>query len=75
MKLIVDRIEEEIAVLEKEDMTHMYVKLCELPAGTKEGSVLIFDGTSYAVDTEEEEIRRKRMLELQSRLSKRSKKD
>ena len=73
--LIVDRVEEGIAVLEKENLTHIYVNISELPDGTKEGTVLMFDGTTYTIDTEEEERRRKRMLELQSRLLKKAKKD
>lgn len=75
MMLIVDRVEEGIAVLEKENLTHIYVNISELPDGTKEGTVLMFDGTTYTIDTEEEERRRKRMLELQSRLLKKAKKD
>jgi len=75
MMLTVDRIEEGIAVLEKEDMTYIRVKLYELPEGTKEGSVLNFDGAEYTLDAEEEERRRKRMLELQSRLYKKGKKE
>ena len=75
MMLIVDRVEGDIAVLEKEDMTHIYTNISELPDGTKEGTVLAFDGTVYTIDTDEEERRKKRMLELQSRLLKKAKKD
>ena len=75
MKLIVDRIEEGIAVLEKEDMTHIHINLSELPAGTKEGSVLTFDGTTYTLDADEEENRRKRILEMQNMIFKKAKKD
>lgn len=75
MKLIVDRIEEGVAVLEKEDMTHIHINLSELPEGTKEGSVLAFDGASYVLDSDEEEKRRKRILEMQNMLFKKAKKD
>ena len=75
MKLIVDRIEEGIAVLEKEDLTHIHINLSELPEGTKEGSVLYFDGTTYVLDFEEEERRRKRILEIQNMIFKKAKKD
>ena len=75
MKLIVDRIEEGIAVLEKEDLTHIHINLSELPEGTKEGSVLSFDGTTYVLDSDEEERRRQRILEMQNRIFKKAKKD
>lgn len=71
MKLIVDRTENGIAILEKEDLSHIEVALTDLPKGTKEGSVVIQneDG-SYSLDLNEEEARRKRMLELQKNLFK-----
>ena len=75
MKLIVDRIEEGIAVLEKEDFTHIHINLSELPEGTKEGSVLSFDGTTYVPDSDEEERRRQRILEMQNMIFKKAKKD
>ena len=75
MKLIVDRIEEGIAVLEKEDMTHIHINLSDLPENTKEGSVLSFDGTTYILDSDEEERRRKRILEMQNMILKKAKKD
>lgn len=75
MRLIVDRIEEGLAVLEKEDMTRIHINLSELPEGAKEGSVLSYDGTIYILDTEEEERRRKRILEMQNMIYKKAKKD
>ncbi|MBR5826631.1 MAG: DUF3006 domain-containing protein [Clostridia bacterium] len=75
IKLIVDRIEEGIAVLEKEDLTHISINLSDLPKGTKEGCVLSFDGTTYVLDLDEEERRRKRILEMQNLILKKAKKD
>ena len=75
MRLTVDRIVEGIAVLEKDDMTHCEIALSLLPEGTKEGTVLFFDGEKYTVDAEEEAIRRKRILEKQRMLFKKQKKD
>lgn len=71
MKLIVDRIENGIAVLEKDDLSVVEVALSALPDGTKEGSVILQneDG-SYNLDLTEEEARRKRLLELQKNLFK-----
>lgn len=73
-KLIVERIESGLAVLEKENLSHETVELCLLPTGVKEGSVLTFDGTEYRLDEREEEDRRRRILEKQKRLKERSKK-
>lgn len=65
MKLTVDRIEDGIAVLEKEDLNHESVMLKSLPHGTKEGSVLIFDGTTYMLDYDAEKQARERIIRKQ----------
>lgn len=65
MKLTVDRIEEGFAVLEKEDMSHENVPLTLLPPGTKEGSVLAFDGTAYTLDPDAEAEARARIIAKQ----------
>ncbi len=75
MKFIVDRIEEGIAVLEKEDMTHISISVEMLPKGVKAGCILAFDGVNYIIDAEAEAARKKAMLEKQMLLFKRSKKD
>lgn len=60
MKLTVERIYDGFAVLEKEDYSHIEVEMSVLPSGTKEGSVLLFDGTNYSIDiSAEAEIRRR----------------
>ena len=68
MRLTVDRITEGIAVLEKEDMTHIEVCLEILPQGLKEGNVLRFDGSDYTIDLKSEEEARKRILSKQKRV-------
>lgn len=75
MKYTVDRIEEWSAVLEKEDLTHINILLESLPQGVKEGSILLFDGVNYIIDSESEAERKKAMLEKQNLLFKRTKKD
>ncbi|MBE6784977.1 MAG: DUF3006 domain-containing protein [Ruminococcaceae bacterium] len=65
MKLTVERISDGIAVLEKEDMTHLEVSINSLPDGVKEGNVLIFDGTSYSIDPEAEARARERIISKQ----------
>ncbi|MBE6773475.1 MAG: DUF3006 domain-containing protein [Ruminococcaceae bacterium] len=65
MKLTVDRIEEDFAVLEKEDMSHESIPVSLLPAGTKEGSVLTFDGTTYTLDPDAEAEARARIISKQ----------
>ncbi|MBR3815926.1 MAG: DUF3006 domain-containing protein [Clostridia bacterium] len=75
MRLIVDRIEEGIAVLEKEDLSHIEISIDELPQGTCEGAVLIFDGKSYITDREEEAQRKTSVLKKQQMLFKKIKKD
>lgn len=65
MKLTVDRIEEGFAVLEKEDLSHENIPLTLLPEGTKEGSVLAFDGTTYSLDLDAEAEARARIVAKQ----------
>ena len=67
-KLIVDRIVGDIAVLEKEDRSHVEVSLSEIGFDIKEGSILLFDGAMYTADEESEAARRKRLFEMQERL-------
>jgi len=71
MKLIVDRIEEGIAVCEKDDLSRINIPLSDLPDGTSEGSVIMKDDNGeYTLDRNQEAERRKRMLELQKNLFK-----
>lgn len=65
MKYIVDRIVENIAVCEAENMSVNYISLTDLPAGTHEGSVIIFKNGVYSLSVEEEELRRRKILALQ----------
>lgn len=67
-KLIVDRIAEGIAVLEKEDRSHTEVPLSDIGLEIKEGSVLLFDGEKYTADSDEEAEIRKRIFAMQERL-------
>ena len=70
-KLIVDRIVGDIAVLEKEDRSHIEVPLSEICFDIKEGSVLLFDGSVYTADEDCEVARRKRIFEMQQNLKNR----
>ena len=67
-KLIVDRIVGDIAVLEKEDRSHIEVSISEIALDIKEGSVLLFDGSAYTADDDSEAARRKRIFEMQQKL-------
>lgn len=73
MKLIVDRIVENIAVLEKEDMSHVEVNCSLLPEGIKEGSVIDYDGTAYRMDYESEQTARARIINKQKSIFKKHK--
>ena len=69
-KYIVDRIEEGIIILEKEDMTHIEIDKNDIPFKISEGSVLIYDSGAFYPDNEEENIRRKRIFEKQKNIFK-----
>ena len=71
-KLIVDRIVGDIAVLEKEDRSHIEVALTEIGCDVKEGSVLLFNGNKYTADEDSETERRKKIYAMQERLKNRN---
>ncbi len=58
--MVVDRIEGDIAVIEREDGTFFELSLCELPDCVCEGSVLVQNCEGYALDKLATAERRKR---------------
>lgn len=50
MRYIVDRIEGDIAVLERDDLTFEDVPLSELPAGTRAHDCLELEGGEWRID-------------------------
>lgn len=67
-KFIVDRIIGDTAVLERDDRSHIEVLLSDIGIDIKEGSVLLFDGVRYSADEASEDVRRKKLFEMQERL-------
>lgn len=64
MKYIVDRIEDNIAVLENQDTKEIInIDISLLPRKIKEGNILIYKNNSYYIDKEAEIKRRKEILE------------
>ena len=68
MKFSVDRIVEGIAVCENDDGEIIRINLSELPEGTEEGSIIVFENGEYSLDTESEEERREELFNLQNML-------
>lgn len=69
--IIIDRIEEDRAVCEfsgKDGEGQILIDLSELPAGVKEGEVLVRTEKGYSVDREATETRRKKIVGLQDSL-------
>ena len=54
----VDRIEENIAVCEKEDMTFVQINISELPKGIKDGDCIVKNNGTYTIDISETEKRK-----------------
>lgn len=69
-KYIVDRIEEGIIILEKDDMTHIEIDKKDIPFEVSEGNVLIYDSGAFYPDNEEENLRRKRIFGKQKNIFK-----
>lgn len=61
--LTIDRIEGDLAVCEKSDCTMIDVPLSEFPGEAREGSILVFDGTQWILDSCEEARRRERIAQ------------
>ena len=71
MKFAVDRIVEQIVVLENIDTEDIIeVEKDKLPVGVHEGSILIFDGNDYKLDLKTEKNRRESFRERLNRLKK-----
>ena len=69
MIYIVDKIEDNIAVLENKDTREIInVNISYLPSLIKEGSILKYDGSKYYIDNELEMKRRQDLLERFKRL-------
>lgn len=67
MKYSIDRIENDIAVLESlESKEKINVNITLLPQNVKEGSIIVYENNKYIKD-EETELKRK--TELQSRFN------
>lgn len=69
--IIIDRFENETAVLETEDGTEEIMR-CFLPEDAREGDVVIHDGCGYIVDRQGTEERRRAVSEKLHRLIKRN---
>ncbi len=61
---IIDRIEEDVAVLETEEKTFINVPLSDLPDGVKEGQALAFSDGVYTVDTAKTSQRKEKIKSL-----------
>lgn len=63
-----DRCEGDLAVLVDDEGNQINVPLCDLPQGSREGSVLRLFEDRYAIDKADTDRRRSHVLTLQNRL-------
>lgn len=71
MKYAIDRIEEKIVILENiNNKEKKEVSLDKLPNNIHEGSIVIYEEGSYFLDVQEENIRRKRIMDKFNKLKK-----
>ena len=66
----VDRIEDGIVVLEKEDLTHIEISASAFDFEVKEGNVLLFENGRFTVDEACENERRRRIFNKQKNIFK-----
>jgi len=68
MRYIIDRFEDGLAVLEKEDGALEHIPMQELPEDVREGSVLLCENGAWILDPQAEAERRARLFERQEGL-------
>lgn len=71
MTFYVDRFEGMLAVVQREDGVPGFIFRQELPKGTREGSVLIYEDGAYRLDAAKERERRQSLYGRLKRLIKR----
>jgi hypothetical protein len=64
MKVIIDRFEGSYAVAERPDRTMINIPKSKLPAGAKEGDVLVIEGEKIRIDAADTAQRRKAAEDL-----------
>ena len=69
-RYIVDRVEDGIAVLEKEDLTHVEIPVSEIDYEVKEGNALLFESGKLTLDEAYEAERRRKIFEKQKNIFK-----
>ena len=67
-KFTVDRIEGEIAVLERENGSFVEMELASLPKNIREGDIIRFDANSCFLSEDETARRRQKMRKLMDKL-------
>ncbi len=67
-KFVIDRIEEDKAVLECENGDYVNFELSSLPKNIKEGDVLYFQEGSCYLNSEETERRKEKIKSMMSKL-------
>ena len=72
IKYIIDRFEEDKAVLECESGESMVIERALLPENAVEGDISLFDGEKYIIDKKATAARRGKMREKMEQLFKKS---
>lgn len=71
MKYAIDRIENNIAILENiETKEKINISISLLPSNIKEGNILLYKDNIYILDETEEETRRTRIMDKFNKLKK-----
>ncbi len=68
MKYTVERIEDNIAVLEDEQGSFVEISASLLPENTKSGNILLFENERYSLINAVDEERQKRILDKYQKL-------
>lgn len=72
-KLIIDRIEEGCAVIEKENLSHITLPVSSFDFPVSEGDILVFNGEKYIKSEEAKDERKQKLLLMQKKIKENSK--
>lgn len=72
IKYIIDRFEEDKAVLEHENGESLVIDRALLPKNAREGDISLFDGEKYVIDKDATAARKAKMREKMEKLFKKN---
>jgi len=68
LRVIIDRFEGKYAICEKDDRTTINIEISKLPAGAKEGDIVVLGDERISIDTSAIQERKNRLKKIMDEL-------